>query len=146
MALDLRAPGAFATGHLRLAPLWLAIGAAMVCAVVAASLVSIPASAAFVLHDKAVHLAVYGGLTGWFAQVFRHDLARLGLLVGFVALGVGVEYLQGLTPSRRFEVLDMVANASGALLAWALSYTRAGEMLPAVERLLGVSAPTVHGR
>ena len=140
MAFDLRAPGALATGHLRLAPLWLGIGAAMVGAVVAASLVSIPPVAVFALHDKAVHLAVYAGLTGWFAQIFRHDLTRLLIVLAFVALGVAVEFLQGLTPSRRFEALDMLANASGALLAWALSYTRLGRALAAAERLVGARA------
>lgn len=140
MTLDLRAPGALSTGHLRLAPLWLAIGLAMVCAVVVGSLVSIPPVATFVLHDKAVHLAVYALLTGWFAQIFRHDLARLLIALAFVALGVAVEFLQGMTPSRRFEGLDMIANASGALLAWALSYTRLGRALPTAERLLGVRA------
>ena len=146
MPFDLTAPRPLATDHLRLAPLWLAIGAAMVCAVVAASLVSIPASATFMLHDKAVHLCVYAGLTGWFAQVFRHDGTRLLLVLGFAALGVGVEFLQGMVPGRRFEVPDMIANASGALLAWALSYTRIGRVLPAVERLFGAGAPAPSGR
>ena len=141
MPFDFSSPGRLDASHLRLAPLWIAIGVGMVAAVVAASLVSVPATSVFALHDKAVHLCVYAGLTGWFAQVFRHDLTRLALLAGFVALGAGVEYLQGLTPSRRFEVADMVANASGALLAWALSYTRVGRVLPAVERLLGATAP-----
>lgn len=118
----------------------------MVCAVVVASLVSIPASAAFMLHDKAVHLCVYAGLTGWFAQIFRHDGTRLLLVVGFASLGVGVEYLQGMTSSRQFDVLDMIANGSGALLAWALSYTWVGGILPAVERLLGAATPVTPER
>ena len=146
MSFDLAAPGRLATGHLRLAPLWLAIGAVMACAVVVASLVSLPASSPFALHDKLVHLCVYAGLTGWFAQVFRHDATRLMLVLGFAALGIGVEYLQGLVPGRMFEVADMLANASGALLAWALSYTRVGDVLPAVERAFGVAAPARSGR
>ncbi len=141
MAFDLSPSGAFRTAHLRHAPLWLALGIFMVAAVVAASLVAIPATSAFALHDKLVHLCVYAGLTGWFAQVYRHDLARLLLVVGFCALGVGVEYLQGMTPSRQFDVVDMLANASGAVLAWALSYTPLGNVLMTVERLFGARVP-----
>ena len=140
MTFDFTAPGPFSAPHLRLAPLWLAIGAALVAAVIVLSLVSLPAGPV-AAHDKLVHLCVYAGLTGWFAQVFRHDLTRLALVAGFAALGVGVECLQGLTSSRQFEALDMLANGSGALLAWALSYTRLGEVLPAVERRLGAAAP-----
>jgi len=87
------------------------------------------------LHDKVAHLIAYAGLMGWFVQIFRHDLTRLVLLLGFVTLGIGVEFVQGMVPSRQFEVLDMIANTSGALLAWALAYTRVGQILPAVERL-----------
>lgn len=134
MPFDFSSPGPLATGHLRFVRLWLAVGFAMVACTVVASLVSIPTTSSIMLHDKALHLCAYAGLTAWFTQVFRHDLTRLLVLLGFCALGVGVEYLQALTPTRQFDVLDMVANSSGAVLAWALSYTRVGEVLPTLER------------
>ncbi len=82
-----------------------------------------------------MHVVAYAGLMGWFAQIYRHDLARLLLVVGFVAFGVFIEYLQGMTPSRHFDVYDMVANSCGIILAWALSYTILGTILERFESL-----------
>lgn len=134
---------AFRTGrplaldHLRYRGLWLGVGVLLVCAVTGGSLISVPPPvSAILLQDKLVHLLAYTALMLWFAQLFRHDLTRLLLALGFVALGVGIEYLQGMVPSRQFDVFDMVANGSGVLLAWALSYTWVGRLLPAMERLL----------
>jgi len=87
----------------------------MVAAVVLLSIIDLPAQVQTVmLHDKVAHLIAYAGLMGWFVQIFRHDLTRLVLLLGFVTLGIGVEFVQGMVPSRQFEVLDMIANTSGA--------------------------------
>jgi len=73
---------------------------------------------------------------GWFSQLFRHDLTRLLLAFGFTALGIGMEFLQGMVPHRQFDGVDMLANTSGVLLAWALAYTCVGNALPAIERPL----------
>lgn len=134
---DLTRRGLFATGHLRYAPIWLTLGCALVLTVVMLSVIDVPQPVhEIMLNDKLAHLCVYAGLMGWFAQLFRNDLMRLVLVFGFVVLGIGVEFLQSLTSTRQFEVLDMIANASGVLLAWALSYTWVGEVMPYVERRL----------
>ena len=73
---------------------------------------------------------------GWFAQLFKHDFTRIVLLLGLIGFGVGIELLQALTPSRQFDVIDMVANASGVLLAWSLSYTFFGDILERFEGLV----------
>ena len=128
----------FALDHLRFGPLWVALGIALVGAIVFGSLASIPPPAqAIMMHDKIVHLVAYTGLMLWFAQLFRHALTRLALALAFVALGVGIEYLQGMTTVRVMDRVDMAANAAGVLLAWALSHTWIGRLLPAFERLLG---------
>jgi glycopeptide antibiotics resistance protein len=33
-------------------------------------------------------------------------------------MGIALEFLQGMTDTRSFEVLDMVANAVGVALGW----------------------------
>lgn len=136
MTFDFRPHRTFAMDHLRLKALWLVLGMLLVVAVVIASLVNLGPVGQVLLHDKLVHLVVYAVLMGWFVQLFRHDLTRLLLALGFVALGIGIEFLQGMVPSRRFERMDMLANSSGVLLAWALAYTRVGNLLPAIERVL----------
>ena len=123
--------------HLRFGPWWLAFGLALVGALVFGSLASLPTAVPpFPLSDKLLHLLAYAALMTWFAQLFRHHLARLALALGFVALGVSIEYLQGMTATRQFERLDMLANTAGVLLAWALSCTPFGRLLEAFERLL----------
>ena len=134
---DFRSGRPFALDHLVHGRLWLGLGAVLIALVVVGSLTSVPAPVEGVMsNDKLVHLFVYATLMAWFAQLFRHDLTRLLLGLGFVALGALMEFVQGMVPARQFDVVDMVANTSGVLLAWALSYTRLGELLPAFERLL----------
>ena len=85
-----------------------------------------------------MHASAYTCLMGWFAQIYRHDLTRLLLVIMFIAMGVFIEFLQSMTLTRQFELLDMLANASGVVLAWALAYTWFGSLLSKFERLLGV--------
>ena len=123
-------------GQLRYRRTWFALGVALLAAVVGGSLASLPAPAEGVmLHDKWLHLGAYGALMLWFAQVFRSPLARLMLGVALAALGVGVEYLQGMTATRQFDELDMLANSAGVLLGGGLSFTPAGRTLAALEGL-----------
>lgn len=137
MTFEFHPKGLLNVQHLRFRRLWFAIGVLMVLAILALSLISIPREVAkFLWNDKLLHGVVYAALMGWFAQIFRHDLARVLLAIGFIALGIGIEYLQGMTPSRRFDFADMVANSCGVVLAWALSYTFLGTILERFEALL----------
>ena len=133
---DFKSKGLFRAHHLRYRYLWAFIGLSMVAAVLTLSLIDIPKPVAkFLLSDKILHGIAYAGLMGWFAQIFRHDLTRLLLVASFIALGIFIEFLQALTPTRQFDVLDMIANTSGIILAWALSYTVLGSLLERFESL-----------
>lgn len=133
---DFRSKGLLASPHLRYSRLWLSIGIAMMLTVLILSLVSLPKEVrVFLWSDKLLHGIAYAGMMGWFAQLYKHDSTRLFLLVGLVMFGIGIEFLQALTPTRKFDFSDMVANASGVLLAWALSYTFFGTVLERFESL-----------
>jgi len=122
--------------HLRFKRLWLSIGVLLVVAVVIASVVRQPDFISEISYsDKLVHFIVYACLMGWFAQIFRHDLTRFLFVVLLAGLGGGIEFLQAATPTRNFDSGDMVANACGVLLAWALAYTWVGNILPRVETM-----------
>ncbi|MEE9332904.1 MAG: VanZ family protein [Granulosicoccaceae bacterium] len=111
----------------------------MIAAIFVGSIINIPIEVKqIVLQDKVMHVTAYGCLMGWFAQIYRHDLTRLILVITFVAMGILIEILQSMTPTRQFEWLDMVANTSGVVLAWALAYTWFGGLLVKFERLVGV--------
>lgn len=81
--------------------------------------------AEFAYGDKAGHLAAYGLLMFWFAQLYLTGKARIAYAAGFVALGVVLEFAQGALVYRSYDVDDMYANAVGVALGWAL-----GAMLP----------------
>lgn len=135
MAFDFSPSGLLTTRHLKFAPLWLVLGFLLIGFICFMSVVSIPAPVKqFLLNDKLMHVGVYGCLMGWFAQIFRHDLTRLGLGAAFVLMGIGMEYVQSTVPSRQFEFLDMIANTCGVLLAWALAYTWMGGLLEWFEK------------
>lgn len=136
MSFDFSAKGLFAIRHLRFRRLWISVGVVMVLIVFTASLISLPPPVHTVmLHDKLMHTLVYALLMAWFAQVYRHDLTRLVLAIGLIVMGIGIEFAQGTTTYRQFDVLDMVANTSGVVLAWALAYTKAGNFLLRVENM-----------
>jgi len=127
--------------HLRYRRLWIAVGILLILLVAIFSVISIPGPLkAFMLKDKVLHTLAYAGLMGWFSQIYRHDLTRLLLAAGLVLMGVAIEYVQGMTTTRHFDVLDMVANTSGVLLAWALAYTWIGTLLARFEGLFTRSA------
>jgi VanZ family protein len=66
--------------------------------------------------DKVHHL-------WWFAFLFglgwrAHLRPMWALALGLFAYGVGMELLQGLTPSRSASLTDVLADSAGIALAW----------------------------
>lgn len=102
--------------------LWLALGWLTVAAVVALSLTSHPVTVPLRYGDKFGHVLAYGVLMGWFVQLYQSRRMLLWHGLSFVAMGVGLEYLQRYS-GRYFEYADMAANASGVLLGLLLLCT-----------------------
>jgi VanZ family protein len=115
--------------------IWLVLGWGMVFSVVVLSLVpldvDVPKGG-----DKVAHFIAYGSLSFWFGMLFAGRARQLGIAIAFAAMGVAIEFLQGLTDYRTFEVADMVANAIGAVLGWGLAQTPLGSALGWAERLI----------
>jgi VanZ family protein len=101
--------------------LFLAIGWAMIGAILWLSLTPQPPQVDFAHSDKVGHFLAYGGLMFWFCQIYRTSRARLAYAAAFIAMGVAIEFVQGWTGYRSFEVYDMVADAIGVLLGWAVA-------------------------
>jgi VanZ family protein len=114
---------------------WLAVGWLGVVAVVWLSLMPEPPRLDMVQGDKLQHLAAYGSLMLWFAQVAvaRHPRMRAAILL--VALGVALEFAQRATGYRTFSYADMAANALGVACGWLLAPPRLPNMLRIVERI-----------
>ena len=73
--------------------------------------------------DKIGHLLAYGLLMFWFCFLYRIRYTRLAYGIGWIALGITLEFAQGATGYRSFEVADMAANSLGVLLGWGISAT-----------------------
>jgi len=73
--------------------------------------------------DKLGHLLAYGLLMFWFCFLYRYRYTRLAYGIGWIALGITLEFAQGATGYRSFEVADMAANSLGVLLGWGISAT-----------------------
>jgi VanZ family protein len=69
------------------------------------------------------HVIAYFWLMIWFAQLYRSIAARLWLAIGFLSMGVALEYLQGTMGYRHFDYMDMLRNFSGLALGFLLALT-----------------------
>jgi VanZ family protein len=95
----------------------LALGWAWVAAVVYLSLTPAPPRIELEGGDKLGHFLAYAALTYWFCQFYFHK-ARLFFALGFVAMGIALEFAQRATGYRSFELADMAANAIGVAAGW----------------------------
>ena len=115
--------------------IWLLLGWGMVFSVVVLSLIPVDVDLGEG-RDKVAHFIAYGSLSFWFGMLFAGRARQLGIALAFALMGVGIEFLQGLTDYRTFEVADMVANAIGAALGFGLAQTPLGNALDWAERLI----------
>lgn len=122
---------------LRLRRLWSALGAGLVLLVIWLSLAPLPPEVELGPSDKLDHLAAYFVLMGWHVQLFARHGRRVVLAAGFVAMGIGLELLQGLTSYRSAEVLDGLANTVGVALGWLAAPPRGPKVLAWLEQRLG---------
>lgn len=122
---------------LRHPKLWSAFGWLLVAGVIVGSL--LPGrtldALSFSFNDKALHTGTYCVLTLWFTGLYRRSLY---LAIGGVllALGVGLDLLQGLTRTRSLDWRDMVANALGIGVGLLLAYYIVGGWCQRLERRL----------
>lgn len=121
---------------MRLRTLWLAIGYALVALIIFLSLTPSPPSIDVEQGDKLGHLLAYGSLMFWFCQLYASRRSRIAHAIAFAALGVALEFAQGMTDYRTFEYYDMLANATGVVLGWAIARVTGGETLLRIERAL----------
>jgi glycopeptide antibiotics resistance protein len=117
--------------------IWLLLGWGMVFSVFVLSLIPLNVDLGE-NRDKLAHFVAYGSMVFWFAMLFEGRVRQVGIAIAFAAMGVAIEFLQGMTDYRSFDVADMVANGIGAALGWGLAQTPLGNALDWVERLLGL--------
>ena len=103
---------------------WWIVGYGLVAAIICLSLMR---DAPLLPNDTGGHMShmlAYAVVMAWFAQIelSRPERARRALMLA--ALAIGLEFLQGLTSYRHFDVRDMVAGILGVASGWLLAPPR----------------------
>ncbi|MDO8292667.1 MAG: VanZ family protein [Gallionella sp.] len=116
---------------------WLAGGWLLVCLVGYLSLTPHPPQPMlFSNADKLEHGFAYASLSLWFCQIYLATRSRMIALAALIGLGVGLEFVQGWTGYRFFDVWDMAANSIGVLLGFLLVRTSLGRLFISIETAL----------
>ena len=89
---------------MRFRNLWLTIGYALVATIIFLSLAPNLPSTDIEQGDKLGHLLAYGTLMFWFCQIYAARSSRIAHALAFAAMGVALEFAQGMTDYRTFEV------------------------------------------
>jgi VanZ family protein len=120
---------------LRLRPAWLVIAWLLIGVVIYLSVTPHPPEIPVDEGDKYGHLLAYGTLMLWFGQLYERNMRWVAML-GLIALGVALEYVQRSTGYRTFDVWDMAADAAGVLIGLAFAPPRLPNFLEVAERVL----------
>jgi VanZ family protein len=112
---------------------WQLIGWMLVVLVVYLSLTPAPIEFPVEDGDRYEHALAYATLMFWFAHLHDGFRARVGLALAFIAMGVGLEFAQGMTGYRSFQVPDMIANAVGVGIGWLAAPPRLPHALRLIE-------------
>jgi len=116
---------------------WEGAGWLLIALVVTFSLIPHPPEPlSFNNADKLEHLLAYAVLSLWLNQLYASVWSRARVVVALIGLGVGLEFVQGWTGYRMFDVLDMLANSIGVLTGWLLALTPLGGVFAYIERRL----------
>jgi len=123
------------TIYLKWKYLWLIMGWGLIILVTTFSLSStVPQTFDYKFSDKIGHILAYFTLMGWFSMIYHQNFQRILLLLSFFLMGLLMEYLQSLTPTRYAEWQDLVANTIGIILAWLVMKTAVSRTLLKIER------------
>ena len=103
---------------LRRRGVWHGFGLAFVALVVFLSLAPKAPDAGTFGDINIGHVLAYAWLMFWYAQLYRRLSSRLVIAVALAALGIALEFLQALTPTRHFSYGDMRDDALGVVAGW----------------------------
>ncbi|WP_269792335.1 VanZ family protein [Stenotrophomonas sp. Iso1] len=115
---------------LRRQKFWLLLWCTAVVAVIVVCLIPPPPLALPQNSDKVEHFLAYFLLAGSAVQLFATRRALCVVALGLVAMGVGVEWMQGaLTETRMADPMDALANSIGVLAGILTAFTPLRDLL-----------------
>lgn len=92
-----------------------------------------PEPLSFPQVDKLEHGLAYAALALWFCQIYLRSPTRIIVVVSLIAMGVAVEFIQGWSGYRYFDIRDMLANSIGVFLGYGLVHTALGRLFVLIE-------------
>ena len=101
--------------------LFVAAGWSIAAIIVWLSLTPAPPHIDIEQGDKLGHFLAYGTLMYWFCLLYKRRATRIAYASLWIAMGVGLEFVQGQLGYRTYELYDMFANTLGVLIGWALA-------------------------
>ena len=117
--------------------LWLALWWLAIVTVIVLSLTPPPPMHVPRNFDKVEHLLSYGFLATGAVLLFARWRAQLCAATGLVAMGIALEFAQGmLTRTRMADPADAAANATGVLLGLLLAFTPVARWLQRLDARL----------
>ena len=82
------------------------------------------------VSDKFEHALAFAALSASAVQLFERGRALVVVALGLLALGVGIEFAQGLlTTTRAMEGADVVADTVGIVAGLAVAFTPLRDLL-----------------
>lgn len=128
------------TPRLHYLKIWKGLGWALVLSVIVLSLAPTPdVPVTFDMSDKLIHLAAYCVLMFWFGAIHLSTPARLKTGAALVFMGVLLEFAQGWTGYRSFQVPDMAANSLGVVLGFFLCRTSLSGVFSYIEKKIAAA-------
>ena len=121
---------------MKLRGLWLVLGWLLVLFVIYVSVMPDPVQLPVVEGDKFGHVLAYASLMSWFANLYELPARRMQFAIGFIALGIALEFVQQSTGYRSFEIADMAADAAGVAVGWLIAPPRIPNYLQGMGKLL----------
>lgn len=118
--------------------LWYFTAALLPALIIVGSLWPVPPKllTSFHMSDKLFHLSAYFLLMIWYVQITFAYRQRILMAIVFIGLGIGLEFLQGLSGYRSFDWADAIANSLGVLLGLLLGFTRLQQSLLKIDGFL----------
>ena len=124
------------TNGLKFFPSWRALGYGLILLVIYLSLKPFPLDIPIENGDKLGHWMAYTTLMAWFAWLYPNLCTRLVYAAEFLVLGIALEFAQGFTEHRTFELSDIVADTVGIALGWIAALLPLPNLLVLTERSL----------
>ena len=89
-------------------------------------------------NDKLGHFIAYMVVSSWFSLIAKRTSSLWWVMLGLIAYGLLIEFLQGLTDYRMEDLADALANSLGVVTGLICHFTRLRQWLIKLdERLAG---------